>query len=307
VRIFAKMGGIGQRIPKGPPWCISFDFIIVKLAAMTKPFDTLYADLEKSLKLGDRSHQGTGKYLYGIELIREKMNKLRALGIKFIRNEATEIEFFRNVWPAFYAKLLLYICLAELEGRRGLTPADGWATIIVQEENRVTAFFRSNEAFWQYYRAGAQVTDQQFTRAYSRGRIFEPLALVLDQDAATLASYQAAWCLAMHSYSEWLREEQARLSGVSAADEGYSWDPTDADYAEWLFGLQAVGAIRYKGQPADISRLQKWGRLALGKEVANIYDRFKVLRNRKKERLAFTKKTGNALERRMDRAEGKFE
>jgi RteC protein len=274
---------------------------------MTKPFDALYADLEKPLKLADRSRQGAGKYLSGIEMIREKMNKLKALGTKFIRNEATEIEFFRNVWPAFYAKLLLYICLDELVGRRGLTPADGWAAIIVQEENRVAAFFRSNKEFWQYYRAGAPVPDLQFTRAYSRGRIFEPLALVVDPEAVTLASYQAAWCLAMHSYSEWLSEEQARLSGASAADEGYSWDHTDADFAEWLFGLQAVGAIRYKGQPADISRLQKWGRLALGKEVANIYDRFKVLRSRKKERLAFTKKTANALERRMDRAEGKFE
>lgn len=72
---------------------------------------------------------------------------------------------------------------------------------------------------------------------------------------------------------------------------------------ESVFGLQAVRAIRYKGQQADINQLAKWGKWALNQEVANIHDRFKVLRNRKKERMVFTKQTAGALAMRMDRAE----
>jgi hypothetical protein len=276
---------------------------------MIKLFDIWYAELEKALKAGDRSHLGPEKYLYGMELIRERIGKVRLQGGKIIRNEVTEIDFFRNVWPVFHAKLLLYIWLYGIELRRGFVPADDWPAIIQEEERRVDAFFRANRKFWQYYRAGARALDEQFTRAYNRNRIFEPLTMVMDQEGATLASFRAAWCLAMQSYGEWLREERALLSAstVSAADLGYSWGPSDADLAEWLFGIQAVGAIQYKGRPADTSRLQKWARLAVGKEVANIYDRGRVLRNRKKERLAFTRKMASALEKKWDQADGKFE
>jgi hypothetical protein len=276
---------------------------------MTKPFDALYAELEKSLKLAARSLQGSDKYLHGIELIRTSIEKMHAAGVKFIREGTKEVEFFRHVWPAFYGKLLLYIQLHGVELRRAMAPADHWPAVIGQEENRIAAFFRTNQDFWQYYRSGASVINEQFTRAYSRGRIFEPLALVIDRDGATLASYRAAWCLAMQGYGEWIKEERTSLSTgtVSAADLGYSWGASDADLAEWLFGIQAVGGIRYKGAPADVSRLQKWARLAVGREVANIYDRARVLRNRKKERLAFTKKISGALEKKWDQAEGKFE
>jgi hypothetical protein len=133
--------------------------------------------------------------------------------------------------------------------------------------------------------------------------------MVVDTEGATLASYRAACCLEMHGYGEWLREERSLISAGMAAvgDRGYSFGGSDADLAEWLFGLQAVEAILYKGQPADISRLQKWSRMAVGREVANIYDRGRVLRNRKKEPLAFTKKTAGALQKKWDQAEGKFD
>jgi hypothetical protein len=276
---------------------------------MTKPFDTLYADLQRALLQGDRRDPGPDRYLEGIGVIRECVGKLRALGLRFMKDEAKEIEYFKGVWPAFYSKLLLYIRLYGLELRRGMMPADSWPALIGEEEDRVAGYFQNNREFWQYYRSGARVIDGQFTRAYSRDRIFEPLAVVLDPEAATLASYRAACCLAMQDYGEWLKEERAGLSAgkVSAADLGYSWAGTDADLAEWLFGIQAVGVVRYQGQPADISRLQKWARLALGKQVANIYDRGRVLRNRKKERLAFITKMANSLGKKWDEAEGKYE
>jgi hypothetical protein len=181
--------------------------------------------------------------------------------------------------------------------------------MIRREERKVEDFFYTHREFWMYCRAGAAEQDEQFTRAYSRARAFDPLALVIDQEWATLASYRAAWCMAMERYMAWLAEERERMivpAGLGASSD-YTWGPTDADFVEWLNGLQAVGAIKYRGETADISRLAKWAKMALGKEIANIYDRFKVIRNRKKERMPFTKRTESALERRMDQAEGKFQ
>lgn len=274
---------------------------------MIKPFDSLYSDLEKALNQRAGIRQDPERYLHGIRQIREKIGKIRTQGLKVMRSEAAEIGYFRDVWPAFHAKYLLYIWLYDLELHRAAAPADNWPGIIREQEDRVLAFFRTNRKFWQYYQAGA--LDEQFTRAYTRERIFEPLLMIIDLEGTTLASYRAACCLAMHAYSDWLREERALLSAgtASAADLGYSWGATDADLAELLFGLQAVEAVKYQGQPADISRLQKWARLAFGKTIANIYDRSRVLRNRKKEKLAFTKKIAAALQKKWDQAEGKFD
>ena len=75
----------------------------------------------------------------------------------------------------------------------------------------------------------------------------DPLAVVIDQEGATLASYRAACCLSMHALGEWLQEQRAILSGkMMQRQRGeYSWGASDADLAEWLFGIQTVGAAGF--------------------------------------------------------------
>src|SRR5579859_7559507 len=117
----------------------------LKPAVMIKPFDALYVDLEKALKLGEKGHAGPEKYLHGIELIRGAIGKLRTRWTKLMPWEpATEIEFFRNVWPLFHARLFLYIRLYGTDLRRATMPADAWATGIAKEEGQIQVFFRQN-------------------------------------------------------------------------------------------------------------------------------------------------------------------
>jgi hypothetical protein len=286
-----------------------YSFVEMKREAMTQPFDTLFAELEGSLEADQNTHEGAEKFLYMIGVIVNTISKLQRQRAKSIQCQNDEIVFFRDVWPAFYARHFLYVRLYLIELRREITPADAWPGLISEEEERVAAFFQQEAEFWQEYRSGSPAIDNQFTRAYSQSRILDKFALVIDQENATIASYRAACCLEMQGYGKWLQEERGLLAAgtTGAADLGYSFGGSDADLAEWLFGLQAVEAILYKGQPSDLSRLQKWSLMAVGREVPNIYDRGRVLRNRKKEPLAFTKKTEAALKKKWDEANGKFE
>jgi hypothetical protein len=95
---------------------------------MIKPFDSLFADLEKTLKRVEKE-QDPEKYQHGIEVIREKIERMRALGRKFLQSSPKEITYFRDVWPAFHARLFLYIRLYALELRREAVPADNWAAV----------------------------------------------------------------------------------------------------------------------------------------------------------------------------------
>jgi hypothetical protein len=113
----------------------------------------------------------------------------------------------------------------------------------------------------------------------------------------------------MEQYGQWLaREKEKRLQPLGQEGMGdFSWGSSDADFVDWLYGIQVVGAIKYKVQPADIARLQKWAKGALRIEIVNIYDRFKTLRNRKKEWVPFTKGQVAGLEKKMDEQEGRYE
>lgn len=273
----------------------------------TKVFQPMLAGLATDTAKAEMA--GPDGYNKAIFTVRERIIELQALATKRVRGRETEIYYFREVWPVFFAKLFYYTKVYGFEMERRALSADAGAGLFRREEMEAARYFRGNREFWLYYKAGSPVIDGQFTREYSRGCVYDYLSLVADSSGATLASYRAAWGLAYESYMIFLKREWERLDDPAGLDEldDYSWDSSDTDFVEWMYGLQAVGAIRYKGELADISRLQKWAKLALRKEVVNIYDRFKVIRNRKKEKMAFTKRTGNALERRMDEAEGKFE
>jgi RHS repeat-associated protein len=209
-----------------------------------------------------------------VGIISERIRELHRGAGKLPAGREAEVFFFRNIWPGFYSRLFYYLQLYLFELRRLSLPAAALRELIRQEEKKVSRFFRMNREFWMYFRSGAAVLDEQFTRAYSQARIFDPLALVIDQERATLGSYRAAWGMAMERYGGWLAGEGERVEHPAGFGPGedYTLDPTDADFVEWLYLLQNVGAVKYKGEVADISRLQKWAKWALGKEVVNIYD-----------------------------------
>jgi hypothetical protein len=272
-------------------------------------YDDLYGEMLQLLKKADSEDSDKEGYFKMVLIVRDSIGRLGEVSTTTFPDRNSEVGYFRDIWPKFYAQLFYYLLLHCFEMGRISLSAEELPSMITREEKKVAGFFSQYREFWQYYRSGSPVVATQFTREYSISCVLDPLCLVVDPMGATLASYRAAWGLAMERYGKWLEEKQRGLTqrGGLMDVEGYSWAYTDADFVEWIFGLQAAGAIRYKGEPADISRLQKWSKQALGKEVVNIYDRFKVIRNRKKDRMPFSKRAMNALEKRMDTAEGKFE
>jgi RteC protein len=269
---------------------------------MRKPFDGLYASLEKSLNDLDRRLTGADRYSQGIGLIRATIGELPAVSRKFITGRETEVIYHREVWPWFYGKWLLYIWQYRFELDRLAVESAAIPELIRREERKAAAFFRSHREFWMYYKSGSQVLDDHFTKTYTQSRVLDPLVLALDQGSATIGSYRAAWGLAMEAYRNWLAEERLRtlLIVFPVENKDYTWGTSDADFVEWLYGVQAAGAVLYKGKPADISHLVAWAGVVLQKEVVNIYDRFKIIRSRKNERTPFFKRMMVLLEKRMD-------
>lgn len=262
----------------------------------------MYAALEKGLESLDPDAEAIDRYGQGILLIREKIGEMQVQAKKGITGRETEVGYFRDVWPFFFARLWLYIRVYDFELWRQGTPAEGLGDLIGREEETVAAFFRLHEEFWKYFRARSGLQDEAFTRAYSKGRIFARGSLAIDQEGSTLASWEAAECLEMEGFRLFLLREKKRLLQPSSAEgaEDYTFGGKDVQFVEWLNLQQASGAILFKGKPADLARVEKWAGFALNKRVSNIYDRTNVLRQRKRDRLRFSRWAMESLEKKFD-------
>ena len=93
-----------------------------------------------------------------------------------------------------------------------------------------------------------------------------------DDDADGPGSFHVAQLLARLVFVDACLQRMAAgrtvllsLGNTSPADLGYGWRASDADFEEFLFGIQAVGDVQYMRQLADISWLQKTVRLALAR------------------------------------------
>lgn len=89
--------------------------------------------------------------------------------------------------------------------------------------------------------------------------------------------------------------------------EEYTWSCSDADAVEWLYSLHEAKVISHNGEPADIAHLGRWFQMNFRKYIVNIYDRFKAIRNRKKDRVPFMRRLFEGLEKRMDQADGRYD
>lgn len=249
---------------------------------------------------------------YGVAIMatRERIEEARVLASKVLKSRQGEVVYFREVWPRIFGSLFFYQRAHAFYMERLALSRDGLAAMIRREELEAARYFRVHREFWVYYSGGSAVIDGQFTREYSRGCVYDPLCGVIDPDGATLASYRAAWGVAYERYIHFLSTE--KLKATHSANElgdiaGYAWQGSDADAVEWLYSLHAGNVILHNGEPADIMQLSRWFRGNFRKEIVNIYDRFKAVRNRKKDRAPFMRRLLGGLEKRMDEAEGRFE
>jgi|GEM_PF-3131767 len=273
-----------------------------------KMFQPLLKAMVEDRRWADRTAFVVETYAGAIITARGRVKQMQALAPKVLKSREGEVIYFREIWPTVYGHLFYYHVAHDFLAKRALVPAESVPALARNEGRVARRFLRKNWEFWLNYRSRATVIDDQFVRTYSQNCIHEPLSMVLDSDGATLASYKAAWGLAFTDLLALLDKGLGRMAALTdgAEDlEDFGWACTDADAVELLYSLHAGGVILHKGEPADIAHLGWWFKLNFRKEIVNIYDRFKAVRNRKKDRAPFMKRLLGGLEKRMDRAEGK--
>jgi len=273
-----------------------------------KMFQPLLKAVGEDRRWADRTAFVVETYAVAIIMARDRVKQMQALAPKVLKSREGEVIYFREIWPAVYGQLFYFHVAHDFLSKLALVPVESVPALARNEGRIARSFLQKNWEFWLNYRSRTAVIDDQFVRTYSQNCIHDPLSMVLDTDGATLASYRAAWGLAFTDFLALLKKGLGGMAALpdEAKDlEDFGWAGTDADAVEWLYSLHSGGVVLHKGEPADIAHLGRWFKLNFRKEIVNIYDRFKAVRNRKKDRAPFMRKLLEALEKRMDQAEGK--
>lgn len=220
-------------------------------------FDEMYASLEISMQ--SLRHEGSDHTIRVrmINTIRNSIAEMHVLSKKFITSRASEILYFREIWPAFYGPLFSEIQAHQCEMARLALSRPGQTKLFRREENRIAAFFRKHREFHLYFKSQSAVLDDLFTREYSRARLFDPLAFVIDPEGSTLASYQAAWCIALEKYKRWLQIELEALRQKSMHRDKIEFVDSKTAAATLIKALALKGSFRINGEKPTATKLKE--------------------------------------------------
>ena len=224
---------------------------------MRKEFLALYNEMETTINEILSEYAGIAGYAKVLENTWERIVRLKPLSRKMLNTRDGEIDYFRNVWPAFYGRHFFFLKVHNFEISRAVPGCV--ETLIGEEEQGIAHFFKINYEFVKYYLSGSQTIDNDFTRAQSLKKTFEELALVIDPDHATVASYRAAWCIAYSEYKEFLHRELERLKNphLVTKKRKYKWAAGKTAAVEWIQAIVEAKAIEIDGKPATASVLRR--------------------------------------------------
>ena len=222
-----------------------------------------------------------------------------------------EIVFFKEVYPAFYARYIYYVKIFVIETNRPAGSDRMQARYLQSYLSRINYFFDSNIDFYQYYRMGATHLDEiYFIRDAQEEHVLpDDLTLAVDSTYCTVRSYKAAKLIAYEllqvSINNAIHEiEKNKNTGAHDTRASLQWTGPKVALIEMIYALQGAGV--FNNATADIKQLTTYFEHAFNIELGNVYNTFLEMRLRKKNRSAFIDLLKDRLIQRMDEADERY-
>ena len=136
----------------------------------------------------------------GIKLAKQTLKKVRSIIVDYeFKTKSEEIHFFKCTKPKIYSKLIYYVKLFNIEGKRPRGSNKSQVKYLNNYIEKLQTYFNDNLDFYHYYRREATVFDEQyFLRGKADIRLFpdsfhffvdEQFATSHDSTVATILAY----------------------------------------------------------------------------------------------------------------------
>jgi len=223
-------------------------------------------------------------------------------------SQSAEIEFFKNIKPMVFSKLIYYDKVFDIECKR---PRDSDQIQIKYYKKQMSlyeTFFSYNIEFYNYYRRGATSKDDKY---FVRGNHdlslpMETYHFITDKEFSTAKDETVSFIMAYDMLIVYLQQEIDRLrenlepqnSEPMNINSGMVWTGSKTDLVELLYALHASRIVN--GGNMDIKEMVAHFEQMFNVDLGQFYHTYMEIRARKTSRTRCLDQLGQNLIQRMD-------
>ncbi len=270
----------------------------------SKLHDALTAQLDEIEQEEEPILYKTEKSIAAIKLAMEQIRE--SISRCQFATAAEEINFFKEIKPRFYSKLIYYLKIFSIETRRPAGSQKAEEKFLQKEMQKLTHFFDNNLEFYQYYRTGATYLDEKYFLRGNQDLYFtlDPHYFNTDPSFCSSHDYKVSKLIAheqLRCYLIAALEQNNRLPeqvSRSMAKPVLTWTGSKTALIELLYALQSTGVFNQGA--ADVKQIASFFQEAFAIELGNYYRTFQEIRIRKGSRTHFLEQLTERLLKRMD-------
>lgn len=278
---------------------------------MEKKIIRIVSEFEAKIELLESEIENTiNKAEEGIKITRKTLNKLReVISNSEFKSIKSEINFFKNIKPLIYSKLIYYVKLFYIESKRPRGSSKSQIKYFNNQIDKLQNYFNDNLEFYHYYRRGATFLDEHyFLRGKADIRLFpNSLAFFYDHQFATSHDTTVSTIIAYDMLIIYLKTESDKIENNTGMEIGLNtfqkqsdmmWSANKTDLVELIYALYALRAIN-RGT-VDIKEIALIFENMFNVELGDYYRTYLEVRSRKINRTKFLDKLREALLQKMD-------
>lgn len=247
-----------------------------------------------------------------IKLLKGYLEELKTTVSEYkFKNDAEEIQFFKETKPQIFCKLIYYTSIYKFEMSRPTGSDTVQKEFAIKQLDMLKEFFDINIDFYRYYRARRTDLDEHF---FMRGKpeielCFESTYIERDPRFSTGFDCKVARILANDLLSIYYNEELTRIEqpkvtqydNVNHPISKLKWTGSKVSLIELIYALQTSGCIN--NGKSDLKRLTSFVEELFEIDLGDIYRAFLEIRGRKGCRVQYLDELRKKLIARMDDAD----
>ena len=232
------------------------------------------------------------------------------------KNQEDEIEFFKNIKPKIYSKLLYNTQIFHIESKRPNSSNKVQRKYLTAEMDKIQIFTNDNLEFYQYYRCNTtDLDDHFFLRGKADIRLYlSSIHFLIDEQFCTSHDHTVAFIKAYDILSIYLKKELGKLNSKYRASEIMEkeeflinsklfWTESKIALVELIYAIYSTGALNHG--VTDIKVIAEVLEKIFHIELGDLYHSFNDMRLRKKDRTKFIDHLKDRLLHRMEESDQK--
>jgi hypothetical protein len=259
-------------------------------------------EIDEPIPKAERSIAATQKSLAEL--------KQFVLSHKF-HSQRDEIQFFKEVKPKFFSKLIYHVKTYNLETHKPNGSDKAKKKYFQNELYNLEQYFNRNLDFIKYYRTQKTYLDHKY---FVRGNHDLSLSLdsfffETDQNFSTSHDFKVSKIMANELLEIYLKAE---IDAIDKKDTGaaktiiapkvkLTWTLTKASLVELIYALQSIGAFNHTN--SSVKDIVSYFEVVFNTDLSHFYTTFQEIKERKGNQAMFLKSMQDSLIKRISEKE----